>query len=431
MKKNGLVALVVLLLAAVPLMGGTAQTAFARAPTWVYDFFPLDVEGADATMVEGINNRNDIVGATHVRGSDVEPTVNEAFLLSGGTLSRFGVANAQATIPLDINDSGVIVGRCHGCGGGLGDGFLYLDGTFTIAPFNTGNTVRGETTGVNQQGHLVGWIDEEFVDPPFGTTRRRSSYINGQYFPHVQLTGVNDAGHVVSLWEIAADLSAGPFLHTHSTTTRITLPFRPDAGPEPQDVNNHDIVVGSYLHESTESGSAFRGFVWSNGKAVPVNYPGAFTTVVNAINDAGIIVGTYGTDAERALRHGFVAVPRSPVTMTVNGAAGPAMIDRTQPLRVDVAFQAPPDGPMNPAELYVGVIAPSGVFWLDASGRFGTTPMRLFAGALPSFGPSPAINLASASAFPAGSYTWFAIVDDDTDGAPNATFYDLAQVTIR
>jgi hypothetical protein len=38
-----------------------------------------------------------------------------------------------------------------------------------------------------------------------------------------------------------------------------------------------------------------------------------------------------------------VAVPRSPVTVSVNGAAGPATVDGTQPLRVDVAFDAPPD----------------------------------------------------------------------------------------
>jgi hypothetical protein len=86
---------------------------------------------------------------------------------------------------------------------------------------------------------------------------------------------------------------------------------------------------------------------------------------------------------------------------------------------------------LNTSELYVGVIAPYGVFWLDASGRFVTTPARTFAGALRDFGPSPAIDLANASALPAATYTWFAIVDDDTNGVPDGAFYDLAQVTIR
>jgi hypothetical protein len=29
------------------------------------------------------------------------------------------------------------------------------------------------------------------------------------------------------------------------------------------------------------------------------------------------------------------------------------------------------------------------------------------------------------------TYTWFMVVDDDSNGAPNGVFYDLTQVTIR
>jgi hypothetical protein len=40
MKRSGFAALVLLLVATAPLMGGTVQTGFPRAPTWVCDFFP-------------------------------------------------------------------------------------------------------------------------------------------------------------------------------------------------------------------------------------------------------------------------------------------------------------------------------------------------------------------------------------------------------
>ena len=420
-----LVAVVLFLASAVPLVGGTAQTAFSRSPSWIYEFLGFDVPGASNTVLSGINNNNVIVGwTTNTEGFQV----SHGFIFSNGTFAAFDVPAAGNTWPLDISDRDVVVGWCE-CATSLGagyHGFRYAAGAYTIAPFEPIPGVHvGKASGINNNGQIVGWF-EQMTPGPNGTDTTRWGYVDSQQARSILFAGNNDAGHLTGL-SFVNGVSA--FFHNGTTTTAVTLPFRPGEVPEPEDVNNADTVVGSYLLEAPpDMPPAFRGFVWSNGKAVSINFPGAYTTFVTGINDAGTIVGHYG---EGSTSHGFIAVPHSPVTVTANGIPRAIAIDRTQPLRVDVEFIAPPNGPLTPAEVYVGVVTPYGVFWVDGSGRFVTTPTRVFAGSLASFGPSPVINLTSASVLPSGTYTWFAIVDDDTNGTPNATFYDLAQVTIR
>jgi len=422
MKKILAVLVVLVFQLTASLVAGTAQSAFQRAPTWVYDYFAFDVPGVSNTRFEGINNHNDIVGE-----SDGVRASREGFVLSGGVLTTFVFLNPpfagnpySPTHPRDINDAGVIVGRA-----GDGDGsiaFRYEGGVFSTLAGGGATTLEAWATGINNGGHVVGWYQ---AVNPFANTFINQSFLDSQIFDHVYFMGNNDAGHIAASGTFP-DGVFRPFLQAGPVTTVITLPVSPTAAIEIGDVNNHDAVVGYYQEDPS---APRHGFVWMNGKAAQVDYPGAVDTSVNGINDAGVIVGNYTTTDFQY--HGFAAVPRSPVTLTVNGAPGPATILRSDPLRVDVAFKAPPGGPLNPAEMYIGVVAPYGVFWLTPSGALVSTPTRAFAGPMPDFGPLPAIQLASASALLPGNYTWFAIVDDDTNGVPNGSFYDVAQVTVR
>ena len=428
MKKHNVVrvAIVLFLGSVVTLRGGTAQTDFSRAPTWIYEFFAFNGPGGGNTVLSGINNDDVLVGWTS--NTEGFPQAH-GFVSFQGNVVPIDVPGAGNTWPLDINDTGVVVGWCE-CATVIGvgyHGFRYAGGAYTVAPFEPIPAVHhAKATGINRQGQITGWFEQESLGPE-SQSGGLWGYVDTQQARSIMFAGNNDAGHLTGL-AFANGVSA--FLHTGTTTTAVTLPFRPGEVPEPDDVNNSDTVVGSYVHESGPNVvTAFRGFVWAGGKAVSINFPGARSTWVTGINDAGTIVGYYAPDTSSSI--GFIAVPHSPVTVTANGIPGAIAIDRTSPLRVDVAFTAPPEGPLNPAELYVGVVTPYGVFWVDGSGRFVTRPTRVFAGPLASFGPSPAINLTSASVFPSGTYTWFAIVDDDTNATPNVAFYDLAQVVIR
>ena len=103
------------------------------------------------------------------------------------------------------------------------------------------------------------------------------------------------------------------------------------------------------------------------------------------------------------------------VTLTANGSTGPVVLSSEDPLQLEIAFDAG-GGPLDPAEVYVGVLTPFGVYWLDPSGGFVTPFTRLYAGPLPSFGPSPVVQLPNAGVLPPGLYWWFIIVDRDGDG---------------
>lgn len=118
------------------------------------------------------------------------------------------------------------------------------------------------------------------------------------------------------------------------------------------------------------------------------------------------------------------------VTVTVNGSPGPLVLSGDDPLDVAIAFDSG-GSTLNPGEVFVGVIAPSGVFWLDpSSGRFVLPVTRLYAGPLPSFGPVSVVELSSATVLPPGLYAWLVVVDRDADGVVDGDIASIAFTAI-
>ncbi len=71
-------------------------------------------------------------------------------------------------------------------------------------------------------------------------------------------------------------------------------------------MNNRGQIVGAYM----DSSNLTHGFVYtiSSGQYTSIDDPeGVGTTVVNGINDAGDLVGFYGT---APINRGFVAFPQ-------------------------------------------------------------------------------------------------------------------------
>ncbi len=376
----------------------------ATSATWLYELVQFDVPDVRSTRLGGINNRNEVVGSTF-DGVRIRP-----FLVSGGVLSYPDLPDGA--YPEDINDAGQIVGEFYGLPGyGYGPfGFVYLSGTWQFAG---PHPVLGISyaLGINNYGHVVGSL-QGTCHFTCGTV---SGYFNdltdesGFYFDEgVPYSGINDAGEILGRGD-----------------TPISIPGA--VGTIANDINNVNTIVGAYWG-SDESYPTTHGFVLSNGRYVSIDVPGASSTTVEGVNDAGVIVGTYTEGRES---HGFVGIPRSPVDVTINGADGPVTIDAGQPLQVHLQFTAPPDGALNPAEVYIGVVSPLGVLWLDpATGTFGPTPTRTFTGELPSFGPVPLVDLPNGAVLPSGTWWWFMIVDDDANGPIEGAFFDVAQMIV-
>jgi hypothetical protein len=395
---------------------GAGQTSFLLAPTWVYDFF--DVVGPDGGSFEitGFNNHYDIIGVG----------VSGAVLLSGGVAIPLAVPGALYTTPHDINDDATVVGFFQ-----VEDAFnpnhafRYSGGTFSTLPFPAFPSANTAAHGIDNHGRIVG--SYSYFDFFGGATHQygfdTSSTGGVNLLEGFNFFDVNDAGHVVGAAYPTGERAS--FIVGPDVARVIAHPGAVQTDPDA--VNNLDSVVGVYYGGIDTSKR--RGFVWTNGKSVGIDYPGSEETWLTGINDAGVISGNYRSPSSGGA---FFAVPRSPVNVSVNGSDGPLTLNRTAALRVDVAFKAPPAGQLESAEVYIGVVTPTGLLWLDPiSGVFVTTPTRAFAGALPNFGPVAVINLPIASAVAPGAYTWFLLVDDDVNSVPNGVFYDFVQVTIR
>jgi uncharacterized repeat protein (TIGR03803 family) len=99
------------------------------------------------------------------------------------------------------------------------------------------------------------------------------------------------------------------------------------------------------------------------------------------------------------------------VDVTANGSQGPVTIPAGGPLTIRFAVDAPGTGVINPAHLLAGFVTPFGVLWLGPTG-FGATPVVLYSGPLPAFGPSTLLSFPSTAAFPPGNYQWFVLIID-------------------
>ena len=130
-----------------------------------------------------------------------------------------------------------------------------------------------------------------------------------------------------------------------------------------------------------------------------------------------------GTSTGVVYRVDFRRPPR--VNLTANGVDGPLVLAPQDPLRIQASFDAGSTAPLDPAELYFGVVTLFGVFWLDpATQSFGLTARPLFSGPLPSFGPTDLLNWPNVLALFPGPYLGVVIVDNDANRVPNFRFVD-------
>jgi hypothetical protein len=100
-------------------------------------------------------------------------------------------------------------------------------------------------------------------------------------------------------------------------------------------------------------------------------------------------------------------------------------------LQIDLAFDAGSGGRLDSAEIYVAVVTPAGLFWLDPVRGFTRSLARLRSGPLPTFGPSSFITIADVSTLGPGGYIWLVLVDEQIDGGPTGEISDFVFTELR
>jgi hypothetical protein len=120
------------------------------------------------------------------------------------------------------------------------------------------------------------------------------------------------------------------------------------------------------------------------------------------------------------------------IMITANGNHGGLTLTRGQGLQLAVAFSSG-NSFFPQAELYVGVARPDGTtLWLNPNTMtFGPAVAPIYSGVLGTFAPAVAVDMPDVSALAPGNHWWLAIVDNDSNGVPNATLLDYTRTTIQ
>lgn len=260
----------------------TRARTSAHASGW--SFAPVDVPGANATIVQGIN------AAGHVVGWYVAPGgVTHGFVLKEGEFSDVDVPGAAGTHARGIGPAGDIVGS------------YWLPGGGGVAVHGFRMTAAGEFLPADYPGHLHtipqrilpdGTIlgcthDHDTMGSMVGVSMSRDG--NTAIDAHAPMTNgaTPDRRLLVGLHTNMMTMRGEGFTIENGVFSSFTVPgSRMTAA---WDVNPGGDIVGVFQ----DAAGRFHGFVGSDGEFSTIDHPGAAATRAFGINARGDIVGTY------------------------------------------------------------------------------------------------------------------------------------------
>jgi len=278
-----------LLLAALLLVAVTS--AYAR-----FTFKSIDFPGAVATRALGINDKGWVVGSyTDSSGN------RHGFLLKDRVFASIDAPGATYTSPRGVNNSGDIVGSYSDSSGAF-YGFLLSKGKFTTLSFP--GSVATYAFGLNNTGQIVGFYSNDGVFFE-GYLYQKGTYstftpLAGTLNQDALAIGINDAGTIVG----AID-DNGPAMGFSQTSDQyFTFAFQ-GAYTTAKGINRDGDIVGGYAYVAGQG----HGALLSHGISVTLDFPGAVSTSLNAIDSLGDLVGLY--DLSDGTEHGMLIQPRT------------------------------------------------------------------------------------------------------------------------
>jgi len=297
-----IVAFGLLVLAAVlfvPLAGAKPTAASTHGT-----FSTIDYPGSPYTVPLGVNDLGVITGA--YTGTDGNP---HGFLYRGGHYATIDYPGAATDFAGDVNDLGVIVGAyAYTHPGGVYHGFIDRGGQYTTINDPNAGTGPGQGTfpqGVNNLGEVTGlYVDSTGHAHGFTYLYGTFTTIDAPGATDTYLVYPNDFGAVAGF---SFDSSGNhSFVFQRGAWTTISDPVAPAGQTFAGSVNDLGTVVGTYY----DSGGLAHGFFERGGHYTTFDDSSAGTdgsqgqgTFPNSSNNLGLIVGYY-TDGSN-VTHGF------------------------------------------------------------------------------------------------------------------------------
>jgi hypothetical protein len=266
-----------------------------------YTFTTINYPGDTFTQLLGINNSGEIAG---YHGA----SVNQGFTYSTSS-AAFTTENypkSAQTQVIGISDSPVRTVGFYIDTAGKTHAFLDNNGSFSTVTFP--QKAFNQLLGQNDNQQAVG-----YYSPKTDGASQQQAFVydeNGAVFElilvpnavNAQATGINNSGNVCGFYQDSKNVNHG-WLLANGTLTLLNYPG--STGTQALGLNNKSLVVGSY----TDASGLSHGFTYNTSTAAwqSIDDPsGAGTTIVNGVNDAGDLVGFYGTSP---VNSGFMATP--------------------------------------------------------------------------------------------------------------------------
>jgi uncharacterized membrane protein len=281
----------------------SALTAQGGSSPYVGVFEPVDVTGAAATRVFGINPEGDIVG------SYTDATGTHGFVLSNGDFATIDYPGAATTEAWGINPRGDIIGRYTRARVAGVRGFLLSHGSYT--DISIGNHLITLPTKIGASGEIVGCFhDASPLTDMYGYVRRGNSVTSFALPPKTvpagssaMHNGITPGGRtVVGLtFDGALNRAHGYVIKDGGEPTLLAFHDSTFTSLFTQawDVNPRGTIVGQY----SDAANGTHGFYLDENGYVAIDVPKSLMTVARGINPQGDIVGVY-SDATGT--HGFV-----------------------------------------------------------------------------------------------------------------------------
>jgi probable HAF family extracellular repeat protein len=274
----------------------------------VGDFVNFDVPGASLTRPFDVNNSGVIVGRYDNKNG------MHGFVFSQGVFTAIDFPGAVQTVAIGINDLGQIVGRFQ-VGDRVDHGFVLSNGVFHQIDFP--GSIDTQCHGINKKGEIVGRYHDFYTPAAGGTKDHEHGFLlSDDRFSSVDFPDsvTTDAWKITDGGDIVGDWSTNGNLYVHGYVLRagqFTSFDFPDARlTASRETNVSGQMVGIYqtklLNGGTSNPGREHGFVVVNGSYTGFDFPGSALTDGNAINDSGLIVGTYIDSSGK--EHGYTAV---------------------------------------------------------------------------------------------------------------------------
>ena len=271
-----------------------------------YTFQTINYPGDTFTQLLGINNSMLIAGYHNFNQ-------NSGFTLRlPSSFTTENYPNSMMTQVIGINNNGYTDGF-YVDNGGVTHGFYNVKNGVAIGRFTTVDypgTPFNQLLGQNDMGQASGYYS---LSPNNATPDFPYVYgeLGGGVFQVItipaaaggaQATSINNSQQICGFYVDAGGVNHGFLLNFGLL---VTLDAPGSTFTQALGLNNRGQVVGDYM----DAAGATHGFVWTSaGGFTTIDDPnGIGTTVVNGINDNGVIIGFFGT---APINSGFVATPR-------------------------------------------------------------------------------------------------------------------------